>query len=252
MTGNAPTTSEWSPIWLHTKVRRILEVWQYMPNVVHFVEASVYYRNDSIAWCIQLFPPIAVMSHEHHSISNHQQLDCMINRLFRLTSKKTPKFCASLIPWWGGSPSVDFPHKGPVMQKVFPCHDITVECCCNMVQYDMILHTPCRNWGRISIRGCIHKRHPIPRPDGRAMGCLSWIFWPRDNGTALYHESCWDVWECDSSMAFTTPYEQFKGAGILCHEWRLHQGVWRGRLLRKLVSAIIEEVGTRFEGGRQH
>ena len=191
-TGDAPTTSEWSTILLRTKVRCVLEVWQYMQNedffarsrylrqglvitshnklwdaitypclrylllakkssnVVHFVEASVYYRNDSIAWCIWLLPPIAVMSHEHHSISNHWQLYCMINRLFRLTSKKTPKFCASLIPWWGGSPSVDFPHKGPVMQKLFPCHDITVECCCNMVQYNMILHTPCRNWGRIS------------------------------------------------------------------------------------------------------
>ena len=35
----------------------------------------------------------------------------------------------------------------------------------------------CRSWGRISIRGWNHKRHPIPRPDGQAMGCLSWIFW---------------------------------------------------------------------------
>ena len=34
----------------------------------------------------------------------------------------------------------------------------------------------CRNWGRISIRGWTNKRHPIPRPNGRAMGCLSWIF----------------------------------------------------------------------------
>ena len=25
--------------------------------------------------------------------------------------------------------------------------------------------------------GCTHKRHPTPRPDGRAMGCLLWIFW---------------------------------------------------------------------------
>ena len=34
----------------------------------------------------------------------------------------------------------------------------------------------CRNWGRISIRCWIHKRHPISRPNGRAMGCLLWIF----------------------------------------------------------------------------
>ena len=35
----------------------------------------------------------------------------------------------------------------------------------------------CRKWGRISIRDWTHKRHLIPRPDGRAMGCLSRIFW---------------------------------------------------------------------------
>ena len=33
-----------------------------------------------------------------------------------------------------------------------------------------------RKWGRISIRGWIHKRRPIPRPNGRAVGCLLWIF----------------------------------------------------------------------------
>ena len=33
-----------------------------------------------------------------------------------------------------------------------------------------------RNRGRILIRCWIHKIHPIPRPNGRAMGCLLWIF----------------------------------------------------------------------------
>ena len=32
-----------------------------------------------------------------------------------------------------------------------------------------------RNWGRISIRCWIHKRHPIPHPNGWAMGGLLWI-----------------------------------------------------------------------------
>ena len=30
LTGNAPTASEWSTIWLPTKVWLILEVWQYI------------------------------------------------------------------------------------------------------------------------------------------------------------------------------------------------------------------------------
>ena len=33
-----------------------------------------------------------------------------------------------------------------------------------------------RNWSRMSIRCRIHKRHHITRPNGRAMGCLLWIF----------------------------------------------------------------------------
>ena len=31
-----------------------------------------------------------------------------------------------------------------------------------------------KDWSRIPIRWWIHKRHPIPRPSGRAMGCLLW------------------------------------------------------------------------------
>ena len=41
-----------------------------------------------------------------------------------------------------------------------------------------------RNWGRISIRCWIQKRHPIARPLG--VSCeYSWEIWPHYNGTAL-------------------------------------------------------------------
>ena len=33
-----------------------------------------------------------------------------------------------------------------------------------------------RNWGRVSIRCWVHKRHPIPSPNGRAMRCHLRIF----------------------------------------------------------------------------
>ena len=33
-----------------------------------------------------------------------------------------------------------------------------------------------RNWGRISTRYWIHRRHTIPRPNGWAVECLLWIF----------------------------------------------------------------------------
>ena len=42
------------------------------------------------------------------------------------------------------------------------------------------------NWGRISIRCWIHKRHPIPHPNGRVMGCLLGTFARKFYGTALY------------------------------------------------------------------
>ena len=35
------------------------------------------------------------------------------------------------------------------------------------------------NWGRISTTGWSHNRHPIPRPNGRAIRCLLWIFFEK-------------------------------------------------------------------------
>ena len=61
----------------------------------------------------------------------------------------------------------------------------------DIVRYYMINYKKCV---RMSTRPWIHKRHPIPRPSGRAMGCPLRIFWengPRYNGTALYiHIHC--------------------------------------------------------------
>ena len=48
----------------------------------------------------------SVMSHEHHGISNHWQLDCLSNSLFRITSQKTSKLCIT-DPLWGESTTGD-------------------------------------------------------------------------------------------------------------------------------------------------
>ena len=50
-----------------------------------------------------------------------------------------------------------------------------------------------QNGSRISMICCIHNRHPIPRPNGRAMVCFCEYFgesWRRHNGTGLYILSC--------------------------------------------------------------
>ena len=71
----------------------------------------------------------------------------------------------------------------------------TIECRYNAVQYCQYINNY-RSWGRISIRCWIHKRHHIPRPNGRAMGCLVpeylWENWSRYNGTAHKQQS--DRW----------------------------------------------------------
>ena len=56
----------------------------------------------------------------------------------------------------------------------------------NIVRYYINYY---RNWGRISslwIRCWIHKRHHIPRPNGRAIGCLLWIFVRKLTTLSLY------------------------------------------------------------------
>ena len=55
----------------------------------------------------------------HMSISNHWWLDYLFNGSFRLIPKKNPGF--TLVVLCEGNPSVDSPHKEPVMQITFPC-----------------------------------------------------------------------------------------------------------------------------------
>ena len=70
---------------------------------------------------------IKVTSHDHYDISNHWQLDCLFNCLFRLALKT----CQSPHNWpfvRGIHQSlVDSPHKGPVTRKAFPCRYIIMQ-----------------------------------------------------------------------------------------------------------------------------
>ena len=82
--------------------------------------------------CISLCPnQLSTLTHSlwwrhngRDSFLNHQPRDCLLNRLFRLTSKKTSKFrgtglCA------GNSPGpVNSPHRWPVTRKMFPFDDV--------------------------------------------------------------------------------------------------------------------------------
>ena len=61
---------------------------------------------------------------DHGGVSNHQPHSCLLNRLFRRRSKKTPKLrvtglCAGNLPG-----PVNSPHKGPVTRKMVPFNDV--------------------------------------------------------------------------------------------------------------------------------
>ena len=64
----------------------------------------------------------------------------------------------------------------------------TVRCRCN-ARYNITWY--CSDWGGILIRVWTHKRHPIARPNRRAMGCLCDNFgenWPCCIGATLYYD----------------------------------------------------------------
>ena len=56
--------------------------------------------------------------------TNHWCFDCLLNHLFRCTSKKTSKLHVTDV--CEGNPTVTGgpPHKGPVMRKMFPFDDV--------------------------------------------------------------------------------------------------------------------------------
>ena len=74
-----------------------------------------------VSWCQNA---LRWRHNDHAGVSNHQPHGCLLNRLFRRRSKKTPKLrvtglCA------GNSPGpVNSPHKGPVTRKMFPSDDV--------------------------------------------------------------------------------------------------------------------------------
>ena len=64
---------------------------------------------------------------EHNCVSNHRRHDCLLNRLFRRRSKKTPKLLVAGFVRGIHRLPVNSPHKGPIARKIFPDDDITME-----------------------------------------------------------------------------------------------------------------------------
>ena len=74
--------------------------------------------------------PLHWRHNDHDGVSNHQPHGCLLNRLFRCRSKKTPKLRVTGL-CVGNSPGpVNSPHKGPVTRKMFPFDDVIMHYGC--------------------------------------------------------------------------------------------------------------------------
>ena len=105
------------------------------------------YYSTAAQWRWNCTVPTSLWRHsEHNGVSNHQLHGCLLNRLFRRKSKKTPKnsvtdLCVCVCVWGGGGGGggggirrwpVESLHKGPVTPKMFPFDDVIMTCRCCM------------------------------------------------------------------------------------------------------------------------
>ena len=68
--------------------------------------------------------PLHWRHNDHDGVSNHQPHGCLLNRLFRRTSKKTSKLRVTGLYVRNSPGPVNSPHKGLVKRKIFPFDDI--------------------------------------------------------------------------------------------------------------------------------
>ena len=68
--------------------------------------------------CTHIWTTLQWRHNEHHGVSKHRCIDCLLSRLFRRRSKKTSKPCAT------GLCEGNSPDKGPVTRNMFPSDDV--------------------------------------------------------------------------------------------------------------------------------
>ena len=103
---------------LSSKITRV-NVWQ------QYCFVGRLHVNNAAQW--QSLPWLQWRHNKRHGVSNHQT-GCLFNRLFKRTSKKTPKLLVTGLcernPRGIHRWSVDYPHKGPVTRKMFSYDDV--------------------------------------------------------------------------------------------------------------------------------
>ena len=135
-------------------------MWHYVLSMGSFSRQQEWITEVSLQW----------RHNEHHSVSNHQSLDCLLIHLFSRTWKIHIKNSASLafvrgIHWW----PVDYPHKWPVTRKIFPFYDVVMWRSRCLIQLPM--QPTCFNIGWIIFTTMTsNERHGVS--DHWQLGCL--------------------------------------------------------------------------------
>ena len=90
---------------------------------------NVIWRQTMMPTLVRVVTSLQRRHNERDVVSNHQPHDCLLNYLFRRTSKKTSKLRVSLAIVWGiHRGPVNSPHKWPVTRKMFPFYDVIMQC----------------------------------------------------------------------------------------------------------------------------
>ena len=96
--------------------------------------SNVTYRyiSESLQW----------RHNERDGVSNHQLHDCLLNRLFRRRSKKTPNSSSMAFVRGNHQSPVNSPHKWIVTRKMFPFDDVIM--CRSMIMVGIVLDASIR------------------------------------------------------------------------------------------------------------
>ena len=79
---------------------------------------------EGYVYLMESFECITVTSHRDGFVLNHQPLDSLPSRMFRLTSQNKSKVCITCLFWEHRRLALVSPREGPVKRKAYPRHDV--------------------------------------------------------------------------------------------------------------------------------
>ena len=130
--------------------------------------------------------PLHWRHNDHDGVSNHQPHHCLLNRLFRRRSRKTPKLRVTGL-CVGNSPGpVNSPHKGPVTRKMFPFDDVIMLSSFSILRYrrwseSYLTEKTWSDWNKISVFWLSLKFILRTKYDALASGWWRAIVWTSDD-----------------------------------------------------------------------